>query len=109
MTSFIEKLTGSMAALVNQARAENEADRCLAQTKRDLIQLAERYPDNWDIIRALADPPFLTLQMNVPMEHIEDIQEALCDIYFDYKRRHGDKPTITIEGNIDLTRSRARF
>lgn len=106
MLNIGEKLVGTIAALVDQAHAENEADRRIAKTKRDLIQLAEQHPDNWKLIRALSDPPFLTLQMNVPHEHIEGVQEALCNIYLDYIRRHGDKPMITIEGTVDLTPSR---
>lgn len=106
MPGFGEKLIGTIGALVDQAHAENEADRRLAETKRDLIQLAEQHPDNWELIKALSDPPFLTLQMNVPHEHIEGVQEALCNIYLDYKRRYGDEPMITIEGTVDLTPSR---
>ena len=109
MTSFSEKIMNSMAALVDQAQTENEADGRFAETKRDLIRLARRHPDNWELIRALSDPPFLTLQMNVPHKHIEGIQKALSSIYFNYKRRYGDEPMITIEGNIDLTPSRAPF
>lgn len=109
MPGFGEKLVGTIAALVDQARAENEADRRIAETKRGLIQLAKRHPENWELIRALSDPPFFTRQMNVPHEHIEGVQETLCDIYFDYKRRHGDEPMITIEENVDLTPSRAPF
>lgn len=108
MPGFAEKLIGTITALVDQARAENEADRRLAEITRDLIQLVKAYPDNWELIRTLSDPPFLTLQMNVPMKYIEGIQGALCDIYFDYKRQHGDEPMITIEGNTDLTPFRAR-
>lgn len=103
MPGFGEKLVDTIAAFVEQAHAENEADRRIAKTKRDLIQLAEQHPDNWELIKALSDPPFLTLQMNVPMEQIEGVQKVLCDIYLDNKRRHGDKPMITIEGTVSLS------
>lgn len=98
METFFEKVTGSFMALVEKGRAENEADERFAQTKRYLIQCLQCDPGNLELLQTLTDPPFLTLQLNIPCTSIQHIQEELYEIYISFIRKYGDRPMATIDG-----------
>lgn len=98
MTSFLEMINDTVAAIKDRAYAEIEADERIAQAADEVIQFAKCHAGNGDIIRTLIEPPILS-QLGIPMEQAEKVRDTIMDIRYSYIRQYGDKPVTILENN----------
>lgn len=100
MTSFLEMISDSFAAIKDRAYAEIEADERIAQIEDEVIQFARCHADNQDIIRLFMEPPLLS-ELGIPLERTEKLRDTILDIRHSYIRQYGDKPATILENNED--------